>query len=179
MHVIFCSRKGSNNIIMDQVKLSVRRGKVSCGCNSVPVHLWLLALDEWSAYLRISALILCQNVAWSDALLSGLNAWVWQCKVLNTWCHRSGAPWITLSVLGGNYAGQSLEGNSGGGSLWKGSEGWRYHVPFENSLLVCSPFLSFVSVVCGMMRCWKGQRNWRLWHQSRYSFVCCPKSSEL
>ena len=56
-------------------------------------------------------------------------------------------------MLTGNDASQSLEGKRGGGSPFTtcGKDQWGKSTAFhlEDSLLVCSPFLSFVSVVCG------------------------------
>lgn len=60
---------------------------------------------------------------------------------------------VGLSVLTGNDAGQSLEGKHGAGSASTtcGKDQWGRSSAFhlEDSLLVCSPFLSFVSAVCG------------------------------
>ena len=169
MHVVFCRRKGSNNIIMDQVKLSVRLGKVSCGCNSVPVHLWMLALDEWSAYLRTSALILCLPkrslkwwaAEWLECLDETLSARCWIPDAIDLVHHESPFPCLVAIKPASLLKATEAEGPCG-----KDQRGEDTMFHLENSLLVCSPFLSFVSVVSmwnwWMMRCWMGQRSWRL-----------------
>ena len=90
---------------------------------------------------------------------------------------------VGLSMLSGNEAGQSLEDNRGGRSssttCWQDQRGKGTMFFLENSLLVCSRFPYIVSALCGTSGWWDVEKGKEIWHQSWYSFGCCPKSSDL